>query len=547
MPSSSESPRSARSDVVTHTEWVVVQQSNASSIEDQHRLRVVLAAVRAGIWEIDFGSGLLKWSPEMYDLHGFDRNSGPLQAGVFFSRLVHAEDRASVQSAILTIAAGGEPGRKLDIEYRAARPDGTTVWISALGSIEQDQSGRPIRAMGIARDVSARKRVELAQRDADRFIQQIADVAPSLIYVFDIETGTRIYGNRWLPDVLGYEVSADTQVNEFMDRILHPDDRQLLADYRRSHAHLPDDVVSEVEYRARHADGSWHWFLSRNLAFVRNADGSVRQVIGTATDITAVKHAEEELRRLNAELERRVSARTADLTAANRELEAFADCVSHDLRGPLRAIGGFSRAVLDNCGEQLDTSGRRYLSHVTDAVQRMAEMIEGLLALSRTTRHELSLRAVDLSALARTALADLRHADPDRRVEIVIAPHAPATGDTRLLRVALDNLLGNAWKFTSRRELARIEFGIQLEQGEPIYFVRDNGAGFDMAKAAALFVPFQRLHSAEEFEGTGIGLATVQRIVSRHGGRIWAQSAPDQGATFYFTLPNSSAGDSSSR
>ncbi len=190
--------------------------------------------------------------------------------------------------------------------------------------------------------------------------------------------------------------------------------------------------------------------LSRNLVFARNQDGSARQLIGTTTDITEVKRTEEELRRLNIELERRVSERTADLAAANRELEAFAYSVSHDLRGPLRAIGGFSNAVLETCGGQLDEKGRRYLSLVTAGVKRMGEMIEGLLALSRTTRNELLLQTVDLSSMACEVLEDLQHAEPNRRVEIVIAPQLEVTGDVRLLRMALDNLFGNAWKFTSR-------------------------------------------------------------------------------------------------
>jgi PAS domain S-box-containing protein len=337
--------------------------------------------------------------------------------------------------------------------------------------------------------------------------------------------------------MLGYGADYDIDVKEFVDRVMHPDDRERIAAYRRSHLRLQDGVISQVEFRARHMDGSWRWMLSRNLVFARNEDGTIRQLIGTTTDITAAKRAEEELRRLNAELERRVSERTADLQAANSELEAFAYSVSHDLRGPLRAIGGFSGAVLDSCGDQLDASGRRYLSLVTAGVKRMADMIDGLLALSRSTRNELFLRRVDLSAITSEALADLQHTDPNRCVDTVIIPQAEVYGDARLLRIALDNLLGNAWKYTSRRECARIEFGMQVAQGESIYFVRDNGVGFDMANANALFMPFQRLHSGGEFDGTGIGLATVKRIIHRHGGRIWGQSAPEQGATFYFTLP----------
>lgn len=519
-----------------YMEWPIVQrQSDQPNLDHQRDLQFVLGAVLAGIWEVDFVGGRVIWSPEMYWLHGCDVE--PLSLDTYINRLVHPEDRELVLSALSHMADGLHPQRPLDVEFRILRPDGTLVWISTIGSVELVANGEPRRAVGLARDISSRKRAESAQRDADRFIARIADVAPTLIYVYDVETGRRIYNNGWLPEMLGYGTDHDMDVRPFMDRVLHPDDKERLAAYRRSHARQADGVISQVEYRARHIDGSWRWLLSRNLVFARNEDGSVRQLLGTTTDITAAKRAEEELRRLNAELERRVNERTADLQAANSELEAFAYSVSHDLRGPLRAIGGFSNAVLDTCSEQLDASGRRYLSLVTAGVKRMAEMIEGLLALSRTTRNELCLGTVDLSTMASDVLADLQHAEPNRRVDIVIGRRAEATGDARLLRIALYNLLGNAWKYTARCERARIEFGMQVAQGESIYFVRDNGAGFDMAHATALFMPFQRLHHAGEFEGNGIGLATVRRIIHRHGGRIWAQSAPGQGATFYFTLP----------
>jgi PAS domain S-box-containing protein len=534
-------------DAKRYLQWsIVLRPSDQSEHDYQRDLRFVLGAVLAGIWEVDFVAERLIWSPEMYWLHGWSPES--LRLETYFDQLVHPEDRELVVSTLLNMAAGLDPQRPIDLEYRIVRPDGkTVVWISALGSIELDESGRPSRAVGIARDISLRKRVETAQRDADQFIARIAEVAPTLIYVYDLAMGRRVYNNGWLPEALGYGADYDIDVMAFMDRVLHPEDRERMAAYRRSHAKLADGVISQMEYRARHIDGSWRWLLSRNLVFARNADGSVRQLIGTTTDITTAKRTEEELRRLNAELERRVSERTADLQAANRELEAFAYSISHDLRGPLRAISGFSNAVLDTCGEQLDPSGRRYLSLVTAGVKRMTDMIEGLLALSRTTRNELLLGRVDLSAMAGEIFADLQHAEPNRRVDILIIREAEVIGDARLLRIALDNLLGNAWKYTSRCEGARLEFGMQTLQGESIYFVRDNGVGFDMANANALFMPFQRLHPGGQFEGTGIGLATVQRIIHRHGGRIWAQSAPDQGATFYFTLPNVATDDASTR
>jgi signal transduction histidine kinase len=245
---------------------------------------------------------------------------------------------------------------------------------------------------------------------------------------------------------------------------------------------------------------------------------------------------ESEMRQLNAELEKRVADRTADLVKVNKELEAFNYSVSHDLRTPLRALDGFSQAILEDYADRLDADGRRYLERIRAASQRMSYLIDDLLRLSRISRRELQVSTVDLSALAREITADLQNANPARNATVTIQPDIRASGDKGLLQIVMQNLLDNAWKFSSKNPAARIEFGIQADEPTPIYFVRDNGVGFDMAYANKLFIAFQRLHTTDEFEGTGIGLVTVQRIIHRHGGRIWVESAVDQGATFYFTL-----------
>jgi two-component system, sensor histidine kinase and response regulator len=225
-----------------------------------------------------------------------------------------------------------------------------------------------------------------------------------------------------------------------------------------------------------------------------------------------------------------------DLEHKNRELESFSYAVSHDLRAPLRRIDSFSRAVLESQGDRLDEAGQRFLRRVREASQHMSQLIDDVLYLSRVTRAELREQDVDLSAITSMTLARLQEAEPERQVECKIRPGAVVTGDGQLLRIMLENLLGNAWKFTAGQFESRIEFGVTQLAGEPTYFVRDNGAGFDMTYADRLFVPFQRLHPQEEFPGNGIGLATVQRIVHRHGGRVWAEGLVGQGATFYFTL-----------
>jgi PAS domain S-box-containing protein len=255
-------------------------------------------------------------------------------------------------------------------------------------------------------------------------------------------------------------------------------------------------------------------------------------VTAVVRDVTERKHTEQRIRALNRDLEQRV----AELGAVNSELEAFSYSVSHDLRAPLRAIDGFSHALLDEYGDRLDADGMDYLKRVRAAAQRMAELIDDLLALSRVTRREMRRERVDLTAIARAVVEQLHRDDPGREIQAVIAEGLEGEGDPQLLRVVLDNLIGNAWKFTSTRPRASIEVGITRRDGVATYFVADNGVGFDMAYASKLFGAFQRLHSMEEFPGTGIGLATVQRVVQRHGGRVWAQAEPGRGATFYFTL-----------
>lgn len=251
---------------------------------------------------------------------------------------------------------------------------------------------------------------------------------------------------------------------------------------------------------------------------------------------TAIRPLEEQVRQREAK-ERELHLRTAELEAAIQEIESFSYSVSHDLRAPLRAIDGFSRILIEDHAEQLDAEARAALDRVRGAVQRMGGLIDDLLGLSRVGRARMQRTTVDLSQLVSEVVDQLRTASPGRSVEVVIPPGFQVYGDEQLLRLIIENLLGNAWKYTNRTASARIELGRRTERGETVYFVRDNGAGFDMQYAGKLFQPFQRLHRTEEFEGTGVGLATVARIVLRHGGRVWAEAEVGKGATFYFTLP----------
>lgn len=257
-------------------------------------------------------------------------------------------------------------------------------------------------------------------------------------------------------------------------------------------------------------------------------------------EIEQRRRAQNEIKKLNQELEQRVIERTAELAASNKELEAFSYSVSHDLRAPLRGMDGLSSALLEDYADKLDAEGKNLLLRVRAASQRMDRLIEGMLGLSRMTRSEMRRTTIDMSGLAQTVAMDLEKTNPDRRVQFVIAPGLTVNADGILLRIVLENLLGNAFKFTNKHPQARIEVGSMTQNNETTYFVGDDGAGFEMEYATKLFGAFQRLHTPTEFEGTGIGLATVQRIIHRHGGRVWAESEVEKGATFYFTIPTNS-------
>jgi len=289
----------------------------------------------------------------------------------------------------------------------------------------------------------------------------------------------------------------------------------------------------EIKNRAK--DGSFYWVDTTIVPFL-DETGKPRQYIAIRADITERKKAEEAVHRMNAELEERVTERTAQLESANRELEAFSYSVSHDLRAPLRAVDGFSQAVIEDFGAQLPDEGRRQLETIRYSAQRMGALIDDLLTFSRLSRQSLNKRSVDTNTLVRMALQELGSPWPGRQVKVSMAELPPTLGDPALLKQVWINLLANALKYTRKRDPAVIEIGRELRQEGPVYYVKDNGTGFDMKYSDKLFGVFQRLHRMEDYEGTGVGLATVQRIIHRHGGRVWADAVVDQGATFFFTL-----------
>jgi PAS domain S-box-containing protein len=412
-------------------------------------------------------------------------------------------------------------------QVTARRADGS-VFTADVSASALEAAGRQVCAATI-RDVSARSGAEAELRSSERRFAQAFYASPAIMGITRLSDRTLVDVNDQWVRTMG--VSREAAVGRTVaDLGVRFDPAWADEMYRRLRA---EASVRDVEFTA-------HTPRGRELRGLESAsrievDGE-RCVLWSALDLTERLRAEEEARRLTAELERRVADRTAQLAAVNEELESFAYSVSHDLRAPLRVIDGFAQALVEDYGDRLDDGGRDFLDRIRTGSQQMGELIDDLLALSRAARGELRPARVDLSELAGRVVEALRTRDPARAVEVVIPPGVTATGDPSLLRVVLDNLLGNAWKYTGRTAHPRIEFGAAERDGERAYFVRDNGAGYDPAYAGKLFEPFQRLHRPDEFEGHGIGLATVRRVVNRHGGRAWADGQVGKGATVYFTL-----------
>ena len=385
-----------------------------------------------------------------------------------------------------------------------------------------------VLAYVILRAVSARQRAEADRQRVEKLMNSVIENNPVMIFLKDAKDLRFMLFNKAAEEITGFK----------RDELIGKSDHDLFtnneADFftaKDRHVLRQRDVldIPEQTIQTRHA--GLRVLHTRKMALLDDT-GDPQYLLGVSEDITERKRAEESIRQLNIDLQKQ----SDQLQAANKELEAFSYSVSHDLRAPLRSIDGFSQALQEDYADKLDSEGKDHLRRVRASTQRMGQLIDDMLNLSRITRGEMRCESIDLTAMAEVIAADLQKTAPGRDVEFVISEGLVVQGDARLLRIMLDNLLNNAWKYTSKQPRARIEVGFAQNNGQSAYFVRDDGVGFDMAYAGKLFGAFQRLHGMAEFSGTGIGLATVQRIIHRHGGRVWAQGKVDQGATFYFTI-----------
>jgi PAS domain S-box-containing protein len=438
----------------------------------------------------------------------------------------HPDDVAGDFSQMQRLARG-EIGH-YTIEKRYLHKDGRTIWVLLSITLIRDASQTPDYLIAVVQDITARKAVEEALRTSERLLSHAQELAQMAGWRYD--AATRHFtslGNAHV--IMGIPRAVFSDLD--MVAATHPDDRERMqqawADAFRQ------GKPYDIEYRLNLV-GDWRW-VSVRAEFERDASGRVTVGLGMLLDITEHKRAEQQIQQLNASLEERIRERTQALKAAYDELESYSYAVAHDLRSPLRIINGFAQA-LEEDNPHLAPESHRHLERIRDASKKMGELIDGLLKLSQMARGELQRNPVDLSAIATRQLRELAATSPDRAVDWSVQPGLMAMADGPLIEALLQNLLHNAWKYSAQTPQARIRFTVQEREGHREFVVTDNGAGFDMARAAKLFQPFQRLHMPHEFAGLGIGLATARRIVLRHGGELRADSAPGEGARFYFTL-----------
>jgi PAS domain S-box-containing protein len=464
--------------------------------------------------------------------HAFESLTGRKAGEVIGQSLELLFPPALVDSSMALIqkTTGGE--RWETVEISILHRDGSVrivLWNSA--TVYAADGKTPVATIAQGHDITEHKQADEALRESESRFRQLAESLPQLVWTCQPDGACDYLNRQWI-EFTG--VPKARQHGFGWLEQLHPDDRApTVAAWEAAVASGSD---FRVEFRIRRHDGEYRWFDTQAVR-LRDAAGRTVKWFGANTDMTERKRVEEEIRLLNTGLEQRVHERTAQLETANKELEAFSYSVSHDLRAPLRHVQGYVDMLAHEAEGQLSATSQRYMKIITDASREMGVLIDDLLAFSRMGRAEMIETKVDLSVLVREILRGMEPATRERNIVWKIPPLPVVQADPAMLKLAFANLLGNAVKFTRPRDPAQIEIGCAGREGErAIFFVRDNGVGFDPQYAHKLFGVFQRLHRADEFEGTGIGLANVQRIIARHGGRTWAEGKPNEGATFYFTL-----------
>lgn len=500
-----------------------VQENENALYRNAERLRLAVAAAKIGTWDWNLVRDEVIWNDRNYEIFGVPVGL-PVNSQLFLS-LVHPDDRQRVR---MSVESSVSTSNEFSAEFRLSRPERPPHYVVVRGLFLKSSAGDPLRAVGVTIDVTEQRGAELRVMESERRFRAMAERAPALIWSCDANLRREYFNKTWLAftgRTLEAELDSGWQTGV-------PE-----ADVARWHEIVGNAVRQRdpysLEYRLRRADGVFRWVIETGSARVA-ADGSFAGYLGSCIDITTRKVNE-------AELEAHVRARTLELEVANQELESFSYSVSHDLRGPLRAIQGFAEIAVEECEAGNASAAVERLQRVIKAADRMNKLIDAFIGMARISRAEPVIEKVSLTRVAEEIMSFLRSASATpRAVEVALTANLECHGDERLLRIVLENLLGNAWKFTARKKIPRIEFGATEKDGARVFYVRDNGAGFKSALGHKLFHAFERLHDASQFEGLGVGLNTVQRVIEKHAGRVWAEGVEGEGATFYFTIGVSS-------
>ncbi len=512
------------------TALAVVKKIHPETLkESEEKYRSIFEGANDGIIACDLKSGkFLFINKRMSDLTGYSEKE-ILKLGV---KDLHPPESLPNVLKQFNRMASGEATEAIDIPVM--RKDKSIIYCD-IGSSFLGKNNKTA-LLGFFRDVTARKMAEEALRESARRERERAaelavlfEAVPTPVFIAHDPDCRHITGNRAADELLrnprGAEasLSAPAEVKPRHFSALR-NGHELSLDELPAQRAARGEMVKDFEFSLAFDDGTVRHVLGYGMP-LRDDEGRPRGAVHVLVDITERKSAEEELRQ-----------RSKDLEDLIKELEAYSYTISHDLRAPLRSIEGFARAITEDYADKLDETGKDYLFRVTSSSRRMSQFIDALLAMSRLTGREIKENTVDLSAIAQVAASELKKKQPERLVEFVISEKMKVKGDINMLRLVIENLFDNAWKFTSRHPSAKIELGVTRIDDKDVYFVRDDGAGFNMEFADKLFSPFRRFHKEYEFPGLGIGLATAYKIINKHGGKIWAESAPEKGATFYFTL-----------